>query len=64
MRTCGPKRQEVTRGWRKLHNEELLNLCSSPYARVDEMREACSTHGDREMLRIFWSENLNGKEFN
>jgi hypothetical protein len=26
----GPKRDEVTRGWRKLHNEELHNLQSSP----------------------------------
>jgi hypothetical protein len=26
----GPKRDEVTGGWRKLHNEELLNLYSSP----------------------------------
>jgi hypothetical protein len=24
------KRNEVTRGWRKLHNEELHNLYSSP----------------------------------
>jgi hypothetical protein len=23
-------RDEVTGGWRKLHNEELHNLCSSP----------------------------------
>jgi hypothetical protein len=26
----GPKRDEVTRGWRKLQNEELHNLYSSP----------------------------------
>jgi hypothetical protein len=26
----GPKRDEVTGGWRKLHNDELLNLYSSP----------------------------------
>jgi hypothetical protein len=26
----GPKRDEVTGGWRKLHNEELHNLYSSP----------------------------------
>jgi hypothetical protein len=26
----GPKSDEVTRGWRKLHNEELHNLYSSP----------------------------------
>jgi hypothetical protein len=28
-RIFGPKRDEVT-GWRKLHNEELHNLYSSP----------------------------------
>jgi hypothetical protein len=26
----GPKRNEVTRGWRKLHNEKFHNLYSSP----------------------------------
>jgi hypothetical protein len=26
----GPKRDEVTGGWRKLHNEELHGLYSSP----------------------------------
>jgi hypothetical protein len=26
----GPKRDEVTRGWRKLHNEELRDFYSSP----------------------------------
>jgi hypothetical protein len=26
----GPKRDEVTGGWRKLHNEELHDLYSSP----------------------------------
>jgi hypothetical protein len=29
-RIFGPKRDEVTGGWRKLHNEELHGLCSSP----------------------------------
>ena len=29
-RTFGPKRDEVKRKWRKLHNEELNNLYSSP----------------------------------
>jgi hypothetical protein len=29
-RILGPKRDEVTGGWRKLHNEELYNLYSSP----------------------------------
>jgi hypothetical protein len=29
-RICGPKRDGVTGGWRKLHNEELHNVYSSP----------------------------------
>jgi hypothetical protein len=30
LRIFGPKRDGVTGGWRKLHNEELHNLYSSP----------------------------------
>jgi hypothetical protein len=30
MRIFGPKRDEVMGGWRKLHNEELCDLYSSP----------------------------------
>jgi hypothetical protein len=29
-RIFGPKRDEVMGGWRKLHNEELRDFCSSP----------------------------------
>jgi hypothetical protein len=29
-RIFGPKRDDVTGDWRKLHNEELHNLFSSP----------------------------------
>jgi hypothetical protein len=29
-RIFGPRRDELTEGWRKLHNEELRNLYSSP----------------------------------
>jgi hypothetical protein len=28
---CGPKREEVTGGWRRLHSEELHNLYASLY---------------------------------
>jgi hypothetical protein len=38
-RIFGPKRDEVTGGWRKLHNEELHGLYSSPsIIRVIEVR--------------------------
>jgi hypothetical protein len=30
-RIFGPKRIDIRGGWRKLHNEELYNLYSSPY---------------------------------
>jgi hypothetical protein len=30
-RIFGPKRDEITKCWRKLHNEELHNLYSSSY---------------------------------
>jgi hypothetical protein len=29
-RIFGPKRDDVTRGWRKLYYEKLHNLCASP----------------------------------
>jgi hypothetical protein len=29
-RTFGPKRDDIMGNWRKLHNEELHNLYSSP----------------------------------
>jgi hypothetical protein len=30
LRIFGPKRDEMTGEWRKQHNEELCDLCSSP----------------------------------
>jgi len=29
-RVVGPKRKDVTEGWRRQHNEELRNLYASP----------------------------------
>ena len=37
-RTFGPKRDEVTEEWRKLHNEELNDLYSSLLVRVNKWR--------------------------
>jgi hypothetical protein len=43
-----PKRDEVTGEWRKLHNEELHSLYSSPdiirQVKANEVGGACSTH--------------------
>ena len=52
-RIFGPKRDGVTGEWRKLHNEELNDLYSSPsIVRVkiekNEMGGACGTYGGRE----------------
>jgi hypothetical protein len=51
-RILGLKRDEVTGGWRKLHNEELHNLYSSPsindQVKEDEMGSACSTNRGKE----------------
>jgi hypothetical protein len=54
-RIFGPKRDEVTGGWRKMHNEELHNLYSLPIGMIkgDEMGRACSTHGEKHAYRIF-----------
>jgi hypothetical protein len=59
-RIFGPKRDEVTGGWRKLHNEELHDLYSSPsiirvmrwegrVARMGEMRNAYRLMGKRPL---------------
>jgi hypothetical protein len=53
-RIFGPKRDEVTGGWRKVHNEELHGLYSSPsIVRVIKARRmrwvgACGAHGGGE----------------
>jgi hypothetical protein len=50
-RIFGPKRDEVTGEWRKLHNEELRDSYSSPSViRIiaDEMGGPCSTYGREE----------------
>jgi hypothetical protein len=36
-RIFGPKRDEVTGGWRKLHNEERHSLYTSPSTRIIRM---------------------------
>jgi hypothetical protein len=51
-RIFGPKRDEVTGEWMKLHNEELHNLYSSPVkssqVKANEVGGACGTHGRGE----------------
>jgi len=38
-RIFGPKREEATGEWRKLHNDELHNLFFSPYYCADQVEE-------------------------
>jgi hypothetical protein len=56
-RIFGPKRDDVTGDWRKLHNDELHNLYSLPniirndQGKENEMGRACSTNeGDEECI--------------
>jgi len=49
-RIFGPNRDEVTGEWRKLHNEELIDLYSQNIFRAKNgMGEACSTYGERRV---------------
>jgi hypothetical protein len=51
-RIFGPKRDEDTGEWRKLHSEALYNLYSSPdiirQIKANEVGGACGTHWRRE----------------
>jgi hypothetical protein len=58
-RVFGPKRDEVTGEWRKLHNEELNDLYSLPnivrVAKIEtnEIGRACGMYGeDRGVYRV------------
>jgi hypothetical protein len=58
-RVFGPKREEVMRGWRKPHNEELHDLYSSPSMTriIDTRRMRCAGHvarmgGEEERLWV------------
>jgi hypothetical protein len=67
-RIFGPKRDEVTGGCRKLHNEELHTLYSSPsiITMVKSRRMRCAGHvarrGRREMYVEYWWERQKKKK--
>jgi hypothetical protein len=62
-RIFGFKRDEVTGTWRKLHNEELHNLCTSPNIirmikpRRMRWREHIAQMGRRGMYIGYWWES-------
>jgi len=47
-RVFGPKRDEVTGEWRKLHNEELTEYCAGGKIEKNEMGGACGAYGGGE----------------
>jgi hypothetical protein len=58
-RIFGPKRDEVTGKWRKLHSEKLHNLYSSPHIirQVKSRRMRCAGHvaymgEERKMYKV------------
>jgi hypothetical protein len=58
----GPKRDEVTGGCRKLHNEELRDLYSSPsIIRLIKSRGVCSTNGEKRKEYRLLVEKSEGK---
>jgi hypothetical protein len=60
-RTFGPKRDKVTGDWRKLHNEELHNLYSSPNRMMKSRRMRWAGEvarmGERGMHIGYWWES-------
>ena len=63
-RIFGPKTYEVTREWRKLHNEEFNDLYSSPNilrvikSRIMRWVGNVARMGEREAYTGFWWGNL------
>jgi hypothetical protein len=54
----GLKRDEVTGGWRKLHNEELRNLCSSLSIITPTLIKSKSMRWTRNIARMVAKRNV------
>jgi hypothetical protein len=62
-----PNWDEVTREWRKLHNEELHNLYSTPYfirqiVKANEVGNACGMHRRGEKIVLSFGGKARRKE--
>ena len=62
-RIFGPKRDEVTGEWRKLHNDELNDLqCSPNNVRLIKSRRMSGAYGVGERRVQFWWINLRERD--
>jgi hypothetical protein len=57
-RIFGPKRDEIVGGWRKLHNQELCNLYTSPNVLVIRMIKSRRTKWPRYVADIREKRNM------
>jgi hypothetical protein len=57
-RIFGPKRNEVTESWRKLHNEKLHNLYPSP--NIIKMIESRRMRWEGHVARMWTKRNADG----
>ena len=63
LRIFGPKRDEVTGEWRKLHHEQLNDLYSSPnIVRVSKSRRMIQAGHVAEAYTGFWWGNIRGTD--
>jgi hypothetical protein len=62
-KVTGPRRDEVTGNWRKLHNEELFDLyISTNIINVIKLRRACTVYGGGERCMQSSGAEVLGKE--
>jgi hypothetical protein len=52
--TFGPKRDDITGGYQKLHNDELHNLCSSPNQVKEDGKDMQHALGEGVHAGFWW----------
>jgi hypothetical protein len=57
-RIFGPKRDEMTEGWRKLHNEELHDLYPSPSIITRRIMKSRRMRWARHVIRMGEKRNV------